>query len=137
MKIARFAMTFAAVLLCAGAANAQRLKADIPFSFHTPGATMEAGQYELLRVNMAGGSTYYKLSDVAGNESIFVPALTPTGGGAAPIKPARLIFRCVGRSCELAEIWEAGTNVGHLVAPSKRLNKEEGAQYATVWLKQR
>jgi hypothetical protein len=91
----------AALMVAAGVAGAQTLKAEIPFGFRAAGTAMTAGSYRLDR-NNSGGTEIFRLINVDTHRStLAVPYLDST---RKPAGVATLTFECSGTDCTLATV---------------------------------
>jgi hypothetical protein len=100
-------MAAAVVVLAAGNASAQNLKAEIPFTFQAAGVMMTPGTYVVLHAsNLA--SKHVVLRNTETHKSVLAlysptdPAKELTAQGKAGIQ-----FECVASRCALREIWTA------------------------------
>jgi hypothetical protein len=101
-------MAAAAVVLAAGSASAQSLKAEIPFTFRASGAVMTPGTYHVLR---NGGSKYVILRNIDTKQSVIAiyDMSDPSKELKAQGKPG-IQFECSGAQCALRQIWTASGN---------------------------
>ena len=108
----------AVVVLTAGSASAQTLKADIPFTFHAAGATMPAGTYEV-RTSGSITSQYVILRNTDSHRSVLATyALANPPGDWRTRDQAMLRFQCNGGYCAMSEAWTgAGSSVLRFNAP--------------------
>src|SRR5438477_6111669 len=91
----------AALVVAAGAAQAQQLKAEIPFSFRAAGTTMPAGEYRVEGVRIQNTQTF-KLTNVDTNRAVL--ALPNAGNNPARTGDATLTFECGGSHCALVQV---------------------------------
>ncbi|MBC7925177.1 MAG: hypothetical protein H7039_05925 [Bryobacteraceae bacterium] len=123
--------TIAGLLSVAGtSAFAQHLTGKVPFDFKVSSVTMPAGSYEFLRQD---NSLAWVLRNAeTGQRSMVVPAY---GGVARRVDAERdrsvLVFRCVGRTCALASLFNAGSRDG-IGFPVKLPNVTPDVQVATL-----
>src|SRR5437868_14368894 len=89
----------AALVVAAGAAQAQQLKAEIPFSFRAAGNVMPAGEYRVVPGH-ASGAPIFQLINADAHSSAFA---MPYAGNPAPTDNAKLTFQCVGANCWLSQ----------------------------------
>jgi hypothetical protein len=75
------------------------LKANVPFNFAVHGKTIQAGEITVKQVSPSAAA----LSIRNANETTIVLA-KGTESPRGPIQP-RLVFRCQGGACVLAEVW--------------------------------
>ena len=121
----------AALLIVAGAASAQTLKADIPFAFHVADKTLPAGSYTVDRI--ADGPVYLLRNE---NGSGGAAAL-----GQAPHDPPKawkaegspkLVFRCGESTCTLTDLWD-GARPAYGIG--QRKNVDMGTRIAVVTMR--
>jgi hypothetical protein len=98
-------MAAAALVLAAGSASAQSLKADIPFTFHAAGAVMTPGTYQI--VNPSLGSKYVVIRNADTRQSVIAvyDATDVTKELKAQGRPG-IQFECSGAYCSLRQIWK-------------------------------
>ena len=93
----------AALLVAAGVAGAQTIKAEVPFSFRAAGTVMPAGSYLVTAGHQSGGSHVFRFTQEDSNRTIM--ALPESHNnlkrGATPIS---LTFECTGTDCALAGV---------------------------------
>ncbi|SPE35415.1 conserved exported hypothetical protein [Candidatus Sulfopaludibacter sp. SbA3] len=102
----RLIMAAAALVVAAGSASAQTLKAEIPMSFHAAGKVLPAGSYEIRQLQTAGGA-YVVVRSLATYNSVVLPQGVK---GDAPKAwradgSPRLAFECLGSTCSLQRMW--------------------------------
>ncbi len=111
----------------------QMLIGTIPFGFRAAGTTLPSGKYEI-HTGLGASRDIARVYNVESKKAILV-----LFGGAvyppvnASIRPARLIFRCGGGACALAEVWPGGADNGWRV-PQPRVAAKANNQVATVTL---
>lgn len=114
----------AAIAAVAGAASAQSMKAEIPFSFKVSGTTMPAGAYLVTAgPNMNGRPVFRLLNTDVSKPVLAVPAGKHDGSS---YEPAKLVFRCTGGNCALAQIW-TGSGIGAYDLYTPKAKREEAA----------
>ena len=91
----------AALVIAAGAAQAQQLKAEVPFSFQAQGTVMPAGEYRVERLNSHNGTTIFKVRNVDANRTIVAMPYEKNNAAAGD---AALAFECSGGHCALAKV---------------------------------
>jgi len=91
----------AAFVVAAGAAQAQQLKVEIPFSFRAQGTMMPAGEYRVTALH-SNGSPIFKLTSVDSNRAILAAPYFSNSG--APEGAATLSFQCGSNHCALDQI---------------------------------
>jgi hypothetical protein len=106
----------AALVVAAGAASAQTMRAEVPFGFRAVDRVMEPGTYEV-RVSQTGGTPVFRIRNVHSGASI---ALLPQ----APVDPkkawaasgeGRLVFACISGRCALDEIYSGSGSHAYTV----------------------
>jgi len=100
-------MAAAVVVLAAGNASAQGLKAEIPFTFQVGGAVMTPGSYEVVPAsNMA--EKHVVLRNIDSRKSVLA-MYSPTDPAKELVAQGKagLQFECSGARCALREIWTA------------------------------
>ncbi|HTS60478.1 MAG TPA: hypothetical protein VMH28_00565 [Candidatus Acidoferrales bacterium] len=124
-------MVAAAVLaLAAGAATAQTLKAEIPFSFTAGGKVMAPGSYD---VRLKDVDNLVTLSNFEARQS----AMLLPGGRSTPAKEWRakgdpvLVFECGAGRCSLIRLWAGGGNMA-LSIPHHNPGREEQASLTLI-----
>jgi hypothetical protein len=123
----RLMIATAALMVVAGAASAQTLKAEIPFEFRAGGRVMEPGTYQVDNLQAASGTPVYRLWNVNSGKSTAILA-------QAPVDPqkgwtegnAKLVFACTSGSCTLAELWSGSESHAYAFRGPK-LGKDETA----------
>jgi hypothetical protein len=112
-----------ALALSGTLAFAQSMKADIPFTFHTPNATMAPGQYMITRISNSQPVAVYKLVNVESGRAVAVLAGISVTRKASEQANAELSFQCAGEYCALATIYDAWAPNGNGVAMTSQLKK--------------
>jgi len=100
-------MAAAVVVLAAGNASAQNLKAEIPFTFQAAGVVMTPGTYEVIRSSsLASKHVFLRNRETRKAVLAMYTPEDPAKQLKAQGKPG-LQFECVGTRCALREIWTA------------------------------
>ena len=97
----------ATLVVAAGAASAQTMKADIPFAFRANGKVMTAGIYLVdLKQGTTGVQTLY-LYNYGGHEALLTQARVPHDAPNAwrEAGNAVLSFQCGEKICSLTGVW--------------------------------
>lgn len=99
----------AALLVAAGTASAQGLKAEIPFAFAANGQQMQPGTYRLSAHTGTAGATIF-LDNLDTRRSVVILGHVNQDAWNNRDPEAKLVFECVGSRCALERIWtgEAG-----------------------------
>jgi len=122
----------ATLVVAAGSASAQYLKAEIPFAFRAGNEVMAAGTYQVKTTTLQSGGPLYEIRS-AGGQSVLLAGTTqrdPQKAWAAAGKPV-LSFECgVGR-CSLSEVW-TGSGRSSYAVPHPKLSRDEATHTAVV-----
>jgi len=133
----RMMIAAATLVVAAGGASAQVMKADIPFAFRAAGVVLPAGTYRVTTDNHLNGHPYFQIRSVDGGQSIITVGMTPHDpkkewrAGGAPV----LSFQCGTGPCALAEVW-TGADSAYVVPRPKLGRDEEPARTAVVVMRQ-
>ena len=129
----RIMIAAATLVVAAGAASAQTMKAEIPFTFRAGDTVMAPGTYQIRPIQQQSGIPLFRVNDASGQHAI---ALMPIGAGdpkkawEANGKPL-LSFECVASRCELSGIWTGPLTPAYVVRHGK-LGKEEPVRVALI-----
>ena len=113
----------AALMVAAGVAGAQTIKAEVPFGFRVTGTAMPAGSYWVNEITTAGGVTVFKLTHEDTHHSVLtVPYANNTQkrGEAA----TSLTFECSGENCALVRV-APGSGQNYQIWKPKMENGED------------
>lgn len=112
MKKTALRITFTAVAIAAAAVtgSAQTMKAEIPFSFETNGARLNAGAYTVAVSRTPGAQTIVRLAGENGKTVLAVPRYSSTPVWATP-SPVVLTFACGEGWCELTKLKDSESRV--------------------------
>ena len=131
----RMMIAAATLVVAAGAASAQTMKAEIPFTFRAgPGGTvMEPGTYNVTRITRQSTPPLFRLSEVDARHPIL---LMPGAAGDAKkawqaAGKAVLYFECTANNCALAAIWEGADAPAYEIRKPK-MGKDEPVRVALV-----
>jgi hypothetical protein len=93
----------AALMVAAGVAGAQTIKAEVPFGFRAAGTVLPAGSYRVSPTHQSGGILAVTLRNEDTNQSVItVPyAHDAQKTGDAPVS---LTFECSGTDCALVQM---------------------------------
>ena len=122
----------AALVVVAGAASAQTMKASIPFEFRAGNRVMAPGTYRVDNLATRIGSPVFEISNVDSGGSIMLlpqAPVDPQKGWAAGY--GELVFACTGGSCALAELWNGSDNHAYTIHRPK-LGKDEDAYLRVI-----
>jgi hypothetical protein len=82
------------------------MKLDVPFTFHTPAATMEPGTYTVTHVSTGTSTAVYRVRNAETRKTILVVAPDRvTRKGNDPDFAPKVDFLCAGEYCALATIY--------------------------------
>jgi|SRR5207302_8379903 len=116
----------AALMVAAGAAQAQQLKAEVPFSFRAQGTVMPAGEYRVERIGLGSGSITFRVANLDAKRAILA---APYVSNNAPAGDPKLTFECSGDHCWLAKM-DAGD--GQAYQFSTKIAKGEDTRVAVI-----
>jgi hypothetical protein len=105
----------AAFLLPAVSAQAQMLKATIPFDFSVGQATLPAGDYVVSKPGNSQNVLVIRAENGGGNAF----AMTGSVTSASTNDNGKLVFNRYGSQYFLSQVWAAGSDSGHQLRPSK------------------
>jgi hypothetical protein len=129
----RMMIAAATLVVAAGSASAQYLKAEIPFTFRAGDVVMAAGIYQVKTHALLSGQPAFQITNADGGQSVLLVGITqhdPQKAWAAAGKPV-LSFECgVGR-CALAEVWTGSGRSSYAVSRPK-LSRDEPTHTAVV-----
>jgi hypothetical protein len=97
-------MTFAAatLMVAAGVAGAQTIKAEVPFGFRVAGTVMPAGSYWVNSSNSSGVAMFKLTHEDTHRSVLTVPYANNTQGRGEAA--ASLTFECSGANCALVRV---------------------------------
>jgi hypothetical protein len=121
----------AAMAVVAGAASAQSMKAEVPFSFRVSGTTMPAGSYLLTETRNANGAPLFRLLNTDVSKSVLSQTIGQHTKGVGADSPAKLVFLCGDGTCALAQIWTGNGN-GAYDLHTPKLTRAEAALISIV-----
>jgi hypothetical protein len=131
--ITRMTIAAATLVVAAGSASAQYLKAEIPFAFRAGGVVMAAGSYQVKTESSHAGIPVFYIRNADGGRSVLLVGTAPRdpkkewAAAGAPV----LSFECgIGR-CALAEVW-TGTGRSSYAVPRPKLGRDEPKHTAVV-----
>jgi hypothetical protein len=117
----------AALVVAAGAAQAQTIKAEVPFSFRVAGTVMPAGEYRV-EARSHGGAPIFWLGNPDAHRSIVTMAYPRES-----VKPGgdpKLTFECSGANCALIQVSSGQGEAYRFSHPS--LGGEEPTRVAVI-----
>ena len=126
----------AALMVAAGNAPAQSLKAEIPFSFRAGGAMMNAGSYQVVTNPYGFGTPMIRLYNENDHKSAILPVMQSDAPKewVASGKP-KISFECIEGRCSLARVWKEGRDALHVDAPRRDPRTVGAIQIITLELK--
>jgi len=128
----RMMIAAATLVVAAGSASAQEMKADIPFAFRAGGVVLAAGTYQV-SVSSKSGQPVFKIWSAQESRSILVLANTsrdPQKDWVASGKPV-MSFECGVSHCALSGVWEGSTSPAYGF-PRPKLGRDEPTHTALV-----
>ena len=128
----RMMIAAATLVVAAGSASAQVLKAEIPFTFRAAGVVMAGGKYEVT-ADQTNGRPMYRLYSEQEHRSILLmagAARDPQKAWKASGEPL-LSFECSSSRCALSGVW-AGSATPAYSIPHPRLGRDEPTHTALV-----
>ena len=119
------------------AQEANKLKVDVPFSFHVGNSTMPAGEYDVRTNGVAPGVLMLRSSDSKAIMNIVsIPAQTRDSRDKG-----KLVFNHYHGEYFLSEVWNAGTNTGALLKKTRReleiARSEQDGDQSVIYAKTR
>ena len=124
----------AGMALWAGSAHAQAggVRVRVPFQFSVNGNTFAPGEY-----TMVSGSNQVRV--VPANGKTEAMALANDVSGHLAGATGRVVFRCYGNRCFLAEVWSPTEINGRQLLPSRveeeSRRERQGAYFAVLGMK--
>jgi len=94
----------AALVVTAGMAMAQGIKAEVPFAFRAGGKLMPAGEYRVQETNRSGGAPILNLVNVEARSSVYT---LPFRSNSVAADAPKLVFECSGSACALTKLTDA------------------------------
>lgn len=97
----------ATAVVAVGAASAQTLKAEIPFSFRANGVVMAPGTYRVNLDRGIGGVPFLYLYGMEAKKSVVAQARVPHDAPKAVREAGNpvLTFQCGEKMCTLTDVW--------------------------------
>ena len=131
--ITRFVLAAAIAAAAAGAAEAQNMKANIPFTFRAGAAVLPAGDYRIDAMNANRVVVFY--SDTTRKGAMVLPTGTtnPSKYWDSDSDPV-LVFECTGSGrCSLTTLWYGG-GAPAIAIPHRAATRDEHASFRFVHL---
>ena len=129
----RLTIAAAALMVAAGAASAQTLKAEIPFAFHVGNRIMEPGIYQVDNLATQSSSPVFRLLEARTHQVVIrMPqaAVDPEKTWTVTGSP-KLVFACGDGRCDLAEVW-AGSGSNAYTFRRPKLGKDYEASVTVI-----
>ena len=113
----------AALMVAAGVAGAQTIKAEVPFGFRVTNTVMPAGSYWVSPTGTTSGVAIFKLTNEDTHRSILTLPYTnnPQKRGEPP---ASLTFECSGASCALVRVAPGSGQSYHISKPKNEKGED-------------
>ena len=124
-------ITIATLMVAAGAASAQTMKADIPFSFRAGTTVMAAGTYQVSSVNHAVGHSSFVIRNAESRNAILLSPLAGPDNKERDKGNPVLTFECGAGKCALVTIW-SGFGYPAYRFPRLKLGTDEAAHIAVI-----
>jgi hypothetical protein len=116
----------AALVVGAGAASAQTLRAQIPFAFRAGNKVLAPGAYYIDNLRSVISAPVFRISNVHSGRSITVLAQVPVDPQKGWAQGnGMLVFACVSGDCTLAEIWSGSESHAYAFSRPKVGKGEE------------
>lgn len=133
MRMRMMAVGLALAGMCgwAGLANAQAggVEVRVPFRFNVGEKTFAAGDYVML-----AGSHQVRVASKAEGKTLAMAIANDVSGQFAGAN-GRIVFRCYGDRCFLAEVWSPAQDNGRHVLPSRaetQSSRERSGTYFAI-----
>jgi hypothetical protein len=121
----------ALVAAAAVCAQGKRVSANVPFNFYVGSSLMPQGAYQFEEISNRAAALITSRETGAAKGGVATYDVV----GNKLDEPARLVFRCYGDECFLAEIWSGGGPTGSALARSpqeKELMQSKAARTLSV-----
>jgi hypothetical protein len=105
---------------------------DIPFTFKTPGATMQPGKYAVTHIYTGTSTNYYSWRHLDTGKAVVVVAGNRVERKAEDNLKPEVTFECIGELCALRAIYEPFTTVGHALPTMLKAGRAGGQQIAEI-----
>jgi len=93
----------AALMVAAGVAGAQTIKAEIPFGFRAAGSVLPAGSYSVKSSSLSGGNVAVTLANQDTGHSVITMPYAHDAQKSGDV-PLALTFECTGTDCVLVGV---------------------------------
>jgi hypothetical protein len=129
----RMMIAAATLVVAAGSASAQTMKAEIPFTFRAAGVVLPAGTYVVTDISRGSGVPQFTLRSAQEPRSVILMGtanIDPRKAWVASGNPV-LSFECGVSHCALSAIWTGYTKPAYKFARPK-LGRDEPTREALV-----
>jgi len=121
----------AAVVLAAGTASAETLKADVPFTFQAAGVTMTPGTYEIRDVSRSAKFVVLRNTDTK-NSVLMVYTSADVSKEVKSRGTPALGFECSGARCAIRELWTGSETISSYRFRGPKLAPDGDTRIATI-----
>ena len=119
----------AALVVAAGVAQAQTIRAEVPFSFRAAGTVMPAGEYWVNANSAAGATRVFQVTNRDTNRSILTMPYSTSYRVPANYDTS-LTFECSGANCALVKV-APGNGLSYQIH-SPKLGGNEDTRVAVI-----
>ena len=129
----RMMIAAATLVVAAGSASAQIMKAEIPFTFRAAGVVLPAGTYQVSAVSQGSGAPLFVLRNVQEHRSVLLLGSADIDTQKAWVASGNpvLSFECGVSHCAVSAIWAGSTSPAYSF-PRPKLGRDEPARTALV-----
>jgi hypothetical protein len=129
----RIMIAAATLVVAAGSASAQILKAEIPFTFRAAGVVMQPGTYQVKITMQQSGIPFFQIRNADAGRSVLLVGTAPHDPRKAweASGQAVLSFECSAGPCALTELW-SGHDRPAYAFPRPKLGRDEPTRTAVV-----
>ena len=126
----RMMIAAATVVVAAGVAQAQTMKAEIPFTFRAGDKVMAAGTYQVSDVRGQSGIPMFRIADAEARVAILLVPYAAADAKKTWQEPV-LAFECTDSRCALVSVW-TGYGTPAYAFRHPKIGKDEPSRIATV-----
>ena len=131
VKTRMLAVVMAGICVWAGSARAQTggVRVNVPFPFGVGGKHFAAGNYVML-----AGSNQVRVVSETDGRTLALAMANDVSGHSAGLR-GKIVFRCYGDRCFLAEVWSPLEQNGRQVLPSRaetHSSREQSGTYFAI-----
>jgi len=129
----RMMIAAATVVVAAGVASAQTMKAEIPFTFRAGDKMMPAGTYHVANVNHQTSTPMFHIANSASRAAVVLVPRSAADPKSAWTKDGApmLAFECSGSDCALTAVWTGAHTPAYNISHPK-LGNEGPMRVATI-----